>query len=491
MVSDFPDQPDGWVLQARAAQRQNDFFSAADNARKALDVAPDRLDVQLVAAESLIYVGRIAQAIAALNDVKTSPNADDAAYRQLSALYTQLGRHEDAYLCAKKAQALAPNSLNRLYLAASAAIAVGKMDEAETLLDQIILAAPEEGDIYYNRATLRKQTVKSNHIDELRARLRATPAGDHREAPICYALGKELEDIEDHERAFEAFARGAKARRARLSYNVSVDEKAAADIIETFDDKWAQSVSPGDAVEGPIFVLGLPRSGTTLVDRILSAHSNVASLGEVNDFAYGVVRAGYPAGGKEELIRNSANTDMAELGKAYWAALRGYGENPDYLIDKTPANYLYLGLIAKALPNARIVHVRRHPMASGFAMFKTLFRMGYPFSYDLKDIGRYYLAYDALMSHWRRLFPGRILDVQYEELVDSQEAVSRKILEHCGLPWEEACIEFHRNTAPTATASAVQVRRPIYREARDLWRVHETALAPLADVLRKGGVSWS
>ena len=124
-------------------------------------------------------------------------------------------------------------------------------------------------------------------------------------------------------------------------------------------------------------------------------------------------------------------------------------------------------------------------------MFKTRFRMGYPFSYDLKDIGRYYLAYDAMMSHWRRLFPGRILDVQYEELVDSQEAVSRKILEHCGLPWEEACIEFHRNTAPTATASAAQVRRPIYREARDLWRVHETALAPLADVLRKGGVSWS
>jgi len=191
---------------------------------------------------------------------------------------------------------------------------------------------------------------------------------------------------------------------------------------------------------------------------------------------------------KQDLIKRTASADLRELGEAYWDALCGYGEAGAYFIDKTPANYLYLGLIAKALPNARIVHVRRHPMASGYAMYKTLFRMGYPFSYDFKDIGRYYLAYNRLMTHWKNMFPGRILDVQYEALVDDQEAVSRTILTHCQLQWEEECIEFHRNAAPTATASAAQVRQPIYREARDLWRTHEAALAPLAEVLKEGGL---
>ena len=163
---------------------------------------------------------------------------------------------------------------------------------------------------------------------------------------------------------------------------------------------------------GPIFVLGLPRSGTTLVDRIISAHGAVTSLGEVNDFAYAVIRAGYPAKTKQELIERSAKSDMESLGAEYWRALQGYGEPAPYLIDKTPANYLYLGLIGRSLPHAPLIHVRRHPLASCYAVYKTLFRMGYPFSYDLGDIARYYLAYHRLMEHWKELFPDRILDVQ-------------------------------------------------------------------------------
>ncbi len=488
IVRDFPQEPDGWVFHARLAQRQSNFAGAAENARLALEAAPDRLDVRLVAAESNIYVGRIAEAIAELHSIRAHPRADERTYRQLSALYTQLGRHKDAYECAQEARALSPTSLNCLYLVASAAIALGKMKEAEALLDKIIKAAPDEGDIYYNRSTLRKQTAGDNHIDALGKRLRAIRPVDHRETPVCYALGKELEDLGDYASAFDAFARGAQARRKRLSYDVRTDEETAAQIIETFDADWAATSSDGPPQDGPIFVLGLPRSGTTLVDRILNAHSGVASLGEVNDFAYGVVRAGYPAGDKATLIANCARADLSELGSAYWSALRGYGETATCLIDKTPSNYLYLGLIAKALPAARLVHVRRHPMASGYAMFKTLFRMGYPFSYELTDIGRYYLAYDRLMAHWRRLFGERILDIQYEELVDNQESVSRKIVAHCGLSWEDACMDFHKSETPTATASAAQVRQPMYRDARDLWRHYAENLAPLARVLNQGGV---
>lgn len=489
MQSADPDAPDPWVFRARIAQRRNDFTAVATHAQRALSLAPHRLDVRVVAAESCIYIGQIAKALAALTAIEDEAETDLNILRQVCAIYTQLGRHEAAYRCARRVRDGDPASLNHLYLLASAAIAVGKIDEAETLLDAIVKASPEEGDIYYNRAGLRKHTPANNHIDQIRERLRFTGPDDHRHTPLCYALGKEMEDLGEQREAFKSFAAGAAARKARLRYQVREEVKAADHIIKIFDKNWWDDTPDGDDSARPVFVMGLPRSGTTLVDRIISAHSAVSSLGEVNDFAYGVVRTGFPAKDKFDLIARTARADMQTLGSQYWAALGGYGEAGPYLIDKTPANYLYLGLIAKALPHARIVHVRRHPLASGYAMFKTLFRMGYPFSYDLEDIGHYYLAYHRLMDHWRSLFADRICEVQYEDLVDDQEAVSRDIIAHCGLQWETACLDFHRNAAPTATASATQVRQPIYRSARDLWRDHDEALQPLRKILEAGGVS--
>ena len=158
------------------------------------------------------------------------------------------------------------------------------------------------------------------------------------------------------------------------------------------------------------------------------------------------------------------------------------------MVDKTPLNYLYLGLIAKALPRARIVHVRRHPMASCYAMYKTLFRMGYPFSYDLDDLGRYYVAYSRLMNYWRALLPGRFLDLDYESLVATRRA-RRAGCSSIAASWRAECLRFHENTAPTATASAAQVRRPIYRESKDLWRNYRQELAPLARCLAHNGVA--
>jgi hypothetical protein len=218
-------------------------------------------------------------------------------------------------------------------------------------------------------------------------------------------------------------------------------------------------------------------------------HEQVTSVGEVNDFALAVTRSAGPAGGKEDLIRRAAQVDPAGLGGSYWRAIEGYGHSSPIIVDKTPLNYLYLGLIARALPRAHIVHLRRHPMASGYAMYKTLFRTGYPFSYDLDDIGRYSVAYLRLMNYWRALLPGRFLDLDYESLIDDQEGTTRKLLEYCGLPWRDECLRFHENTAPTATASAAQVRQPIHGESKDLWRNYRKELAPLARLLAHNGVA--
>ncbi len=459
------------------------------HARRALELQPQRLDVLFLWVETLICTGCIAEARARLSEIERLAGSDAEAWNQLLLFYAQLGRHHAAYDCAKRLAALLPRSPGALFSVASAATIVGRIDEAERHLDNIISTDPRQAEAYYTRATLRRQSREENHVEELKLQLGETPAGATAEVPLCYALGKEYEDLGDYEESFACFARGAAARQARLSYDVATDEAASAEIIDTFDEAWRDRSSTGPAIDGPLFVLGLPRSGTTLVDRILNAHPEVTSLGEVSDFAYAVMRAGGPASGKSELIKQVASADLTALGDGYWKALQGYGETASYLIDKTPANYLYLGLIMQSLPAACIIHVRRHPMASGYAMFKALFRMGYPFSYDLEQIGRYYAAYHRLMEHWRRLWPGRILDVDYEALVDDQEAVSREIVRHCHLKWSDACLTYHENATPTATASAAQVREPVYRRARDLWRQVEDHLEPLANILRAEGIN--
>jgi hypothetical protein len=268
-------------------------------------------------------------------------------------------------------------------------------------------------------------------------------------------------------------------------------------IIEAFDARRLAPAGRGGAGDGaPIFIVGLPRSGTTLVDRILSSHSQVQSLGEINDLSYALIAQAQRPEDEErgppdrlELIRRSAQLDFAALGSDYLRRVAGYPRDKPRFIDKTPWNFLYLGLIALALPQARIIHLRREPMDSCLALYKTLFRSGSPYSYDLGDLARYYLAYHRLMEHWRRALPGRVLEVDYERLVQSQESATRELLEGCGLAFEPQCLEFHRNSAPAATASAVQVREPIHARSVGIWKDYARWLVPLAAALREGGVA--
>jgi hypothetical protein len=287
---------------------------------------------------------------------------------------------------------------------------------------------------------------------------------------------------------------------------VAEDEAAMATIARVFDPNLVDRAGPGYAAERPLFILGLPRSGTTLVDRILSAHSQVDSLGEHSSLALAVQRlAGQgnaageaaqaaseapPAAGKLELIEASTRIDFAELGRQYCRAIDGFGNPAPRLIDKTPLNFLYLGLIRLALPGARVIHMRRHPLDSCYAIYKTLFRAGYPFSYTLQETGRYYLAYHGLMAHWRSTLPGAFLDVDYEALIADPEGQARRIFDYLGLGWEDGCLEFHRRGGAAATASAAQVRQPIYSSSVGMWRNYAPQLAPLAERLRERGIDF-
>jgi hypothetical protein len=274
-----------------------------------------------------------------------------------------------------------------------------------------------------------------------------------------------------------------------MRYDVEADVATVRAIMAAFSAERLATAPAPSPEPGPIFIVGLPRSGTTLVDRILASHADITSLGELQDFALALMQTNAEALDKRSLIDRSVDMDHARLGEEYRRRLGELSDARGFVIDKAPLNYLYIGLIALALPGARIVHVRRGAMDGCYAMFKSLFRMGYPFSYSQDDLAAYRIAYARLMDHWRTALPGRMVEIDYEALVGDPEPEIRRMLAELGIAWDDACLSPHRNSTPVATASAVQVRSPIHDRSVGLWRRYEDQLAPLADALHAAGIA--
>jgi tetratricopeptide (TPR) repeat protein len=391
-----------------------------------------------------------------------------------------------------RAVALAPGNAHFIFNRATVYRFLGRLEEAEADYDRVIALKGTDYEAYQNRSELRTQAADRNHIAELEAVIAKGIADWTGYVQIQYALAKENEDLGRYEASFEHLRQGAARRREHMRYDVATDVATVDWIIDAFPA--AVPAAPSTrSVDAPIFILGLPRSGTTLVDRILGSHSAVYSAGELNDFALCMVEAvrrltGVAQLPRRELVAASAGLDFEAVGRDYLKRARPTAAAGRHFTDKMPLNYLYCGLIRRALPQAKIVHLTRRPMAACYAMYKTLFKDGYPFSYDLSEIGRYYIAYRRLMDHWQAMLPGAIHTVSYEALVADQLGETRRLLDFCGLEWQDACGEFHRNSAAATTASAVQVRRPIYDSSVAQWRHYAAQLAPLREQLRAAGI---
>jgi tetratricopeptide (TPR) repeat protein len=474
------------LLLGRARQLQGRFDDMLTLTVRALELDPLHRGAQLQFAEASIFCGRHDCAVQQLADLEPEAANDPVLLQHIAEYYGHAGKHASAHRCYEQAAALEPDSPRNRYNLAASLVTIGEIELAEEAFTRVIDANPDDYDAWQNRSNLRKQTLADNHIAELEARLEKLRPGDAGEVPLCYALAKEFEDLGEYDTSFAMLERGASSRRRRMRYDVANDVEVMHRIARTFDTTAARRRA-APAQPGPVFVLGLPRSGTTLVDRILSSHSAVESMGEINDFALTLTRLGRVSG-KLELLEASVDIDPDALAEAYLESVGNYGRSAPFFIDKTPSNYLYIGLLRRALPAAPLLHVSRHPVDSCLAMYRTLFRMGYPFTYDLEDLASYYIAYYRLMEHWRSLYPGAITEIRYETLVDEQEPVSRAIVDACGLEWEDSCLAFDRNKAPVATASAAQVRRPIYRDALARWRRFEKHLAPLVRRLDEAGI---
>ncbi len=403
----------------------------------------------------------------------------------------RLERHNEA--CSAYDQALAIDADNPRYLFNRAAVRrfVGRIEDAERDYDRVIAADPADAEAWWNRSELRRQTPQHNHIEALLKRLGAGFDAAISEVPIRYALAKEYEDTGRYADSWGHLSAGATLRRRHLQYDVRHDVQTVGWIIQAFPS--APPGSVGCQSTEPIFILGMPRTGSTLLERIMSGNRAIHAAGELIDFAAALVDAVHGKLGtkqvpRRELVAGSAGIDFAALGAAYLARTRpGTGHTP-YFIDKMPLNYLYCGLIHAALPKAPILHLTRHPLATCYAVFKTLFNQGYPFSYDLAEIAEYYISYHRLMSHWRRVLPEAVLDVSYEKLVTSPAAEAKRVFDHCGVAWTEDCLDIGQRATASTTASAAQVRRPIYSTSVDLWRQFEGPLAPVAERLRRAGI---
>lgn len=492
LVKTKPDVIEGWMLLILCTQRLRHFELMKVAALHAVQLQPNNLTLCFKYVETLLFCGDGPIARQQLKELEASSQHDAKCLSRISALYSEAGEHMDRLRCARRALQLLPGNHALLADVAAAETACGDMQSAENHLNELLWCFPQDHGACYRLSTLRRQTLNNNHVRELEERLTHVSPHATEVVPLCYALAKELEDLGDFEKSFHYLKRGADQRRRQLSYSVSEDEQAIAEIIEQYDSALLNQPCSGYDDTSAIFVMGLPRSGTTLVDRILSSHSAVQSLGEINDLAYCIVRLAHlnsdHALNKLELIGVSSRLDFKSVGAEYIRSAQGHGLNKRMFIDKTPWNFLYLGLIAMSLPNAKIIHVKRHPMDSCYALYKTLFRGGSPYSYDFDDLARYYIAYHHLMQHWRKCLPERFFEVQYEELVKSQEVVTREMLYYCGLDFEIECLEFHRNTQPAATASAAQVREPIHSRSVAGWKNYLKQLTPLMERLREAGI---
>jgi Flp pilus assembly protein TadD len=484
---------DHWCVLSRTLAAMGKRREATRAALRACELLPGNLFVRAYLAMCLLNEGAFQDAMQCADEVQRLGPKTPIAWDYLGQVYAGCEQHPRAQVAFTKACELAPRVPHFAFNLATSLRNNGDFSQAERMYDQVIACSRYDWEAYKNRSDLRAQTIFHNHIVDLEARLRDPKARGGGEVLLHSALAKEYEDIGDGEAGYRHLLSTNRLQRQRLNYSVDRDLEQLKEIERIFAPEVLAEGTGGSKSEEPIFILGLPRAGSTLVERILGSHSQVHAVGELQHFPATLARLcseAIQAGrftSRGNLPQDSLEINPQELGEDYVAATRPHTGHVPYFIDKLPNNFLHIGAIHRALPHARIIHITREPRDACYAIFKTLFKDGYPYSYDLEELARYYIGYRGLMAHWHTVLPGRILDVNYEALVEDPENVTRAILSHCNLEMEDGCLRFFESNKPTSTASAAQVRRPIYRSSIGRWKQFAKELAPLTAQLQAAG----
>lgn len=492
---------DAWFLESVAAEAGRNLGAALKLVDRAISLDGKNAEYWVQKAR---YHAQVSQERESLNATQQALSLGASAPAQLDTLgvvLTRAGDHEGAAKVLRKAAAGKGGHPQIHFNLAAAEQFLGNDEAARQHFEQVIALQPGHARSYWALAELGKNAVSDRHEAAMRALAEKPALSDSDALYLAHALARIEESRGDYDTAVERLAAAKARRRARFDYRFESDRRLFDAMRKHFStrDQVAPQSDAGGASEdpAPLFIVGLPRSGTTLVERIVTAHSGVETLGELQALPM-VLKSLSGAPGREVLsaaVVEALDGKSPPLAEAYASALAPRREKlasqPHYLIDKMPLNFFYLGYIARLMPRARILLLRRQPMDAGLSNFRQLFALEYSYynySYDLADIGRYVAAFESLMDHWQALLGERVHSVHYEDLVDDPEPVVRGVLDYLDLPWDEACLDFHHRGGAVATPSASQVRQPLYRDAVGRWRRYGDALKPLQDTLLAAGV---
>lgn len=484
-----PDHVEAIRLLAAAAASHRKYQDAETLLRQAVFLAPEFARAWLDLSNVQRQLDKHPEAIESSQKVVELAPEIAESYIALANAQANASFHEEAISTYQQALAVSPSHPGAFSGLGHQLKTVGRQQECIDVYRQSISANPRNTEPYWSLANMKTFRFEEGEVNSMEQLLEDDSLVSIDVQQLCNALGFEFESRKEYDKAFEYFSRCNHKRRESESYDPVTNETQADRLIEIFNEDFlAEMQDCGVADASPILIVGLPRSGSTLIEQIMASHSMVEGTHELSDLSY-VVQTMGRTGPKSEhfpdFLTSLAPNAWSKMGSQYLERTEKYRTGAARFIDKNPNNFTYVGLLQLALPNAKIIDARRHPLDSCFGTYKQLFASGQPFSYDLTELGEYYLQYERLMNHWHRVLPGKVLHVNYEDVVQDLDTQVRRLLDYCELPVEEACFRFHETERAVKTASSEQVRQPIYASSVDLWRNYETHLEELTETLEE------
>jgi len=453
---------------------------------RALQLAPAFDDARLDLARALKEQDRVEEAVDCTGEVvERNPRHAPAWYLHASMLAI-IGRYEEALAAYERAIALRPNNPPAYIGMGHLLKTLGRQADGIAAYRTAIEQQPDFAEVYWSLANLKTFRFTDEEVRVMESYVAGEQLDDDARIHFLFTLGKAYEDQREFEKSFEYYQQACAQQRMRIVYDPVETQLLHERIRSTFSaDFIASRAGQGCDDPAPIFIVGLPRSGSTLIEQILASHSQVEGTAELPDVGRVISSLGRQGNARAypEAVVEMEAEDWWAAGESYLLRTERHRHGLPRFTDKMPNNFANIGMIKLMLPNARIIDARRHPLDSCFGSFKQHFALGQAFSYDLEELGEFYLEYRAMMRHWNRVLPGQVLELRYEDMVADQLTQTRRLLDFCGLPWEDSCLRFHETERAVRTASSEQVRQPIYDSSINHWRHFRRQLQPLVDVL--------
>lgn len=488
VIAENPRDVNAGLLLGRIAIHARAFGDAEKLLRKVVQIAPRFILAWHELSVSLKEQHKDGDAVDALEQALEMESENSLSHYYYGAALAMAGRTEDAVRAYSRSVEIDPQQTGALVGLGHVLKTLGDQEGGIDAYRAAIELRPNLGEIYFSLSNLKTFRFTQNEIQDMEERLSQPSLSSASVVHFAFSLGKAFEDNKDYDRAFRYYTQANEENRKSINYDPVQTEIAHTKIKETFNSGFFRRVEEstmGVEDPSPIFIVGLPRSGSTLLEQILASHSLVDGTSELPDLGIASQLISnkqkgrvFPGG-----ILEMSDGEITHLGQQYLKRTQRHRRGAPYFTDKMPNNFAHVGLLQAILPNAKIIDARRHPLDSCVGCFKQHFAKGQTFTYDLFELGEFYLEYDKLMQHWDQCLPGKVLRVQYEDVVVDLETQVRRILEYCNLPFEQGCVNFHETKRSVRTASSEQVRQPIYSQSMNTWKRFDKHIEPLKEIL--------